>query len=88
MTTDSETMEQYLTFVWSRFLISVLVIGITADKNHIIFVSPVTRFTVATLILQNKPRFVGEKPRRDQKNPDLVENTCNYNTIRQVAAAF
>ena len=25
MTTDSETMEQYLTFVWSRFLISVLV---------------------------------------------------------------
>jgi len=25
MTIDSETMEQYLTFVWSRFLISVLV---------------------------------------------------------------
>jgi len=25
MTTDSETMEQYLTFVQSRFLISVLV---------------------------------------------------------------
>jgi len=25
MTTDSETMEQCLTFVWSRFLISVLV---------------------------------------------------------------
>jgi len=25
MTTDSETMEQYLTFVWGRFLISVLV---------------------------------------------------------------
>jgi len=25
MTTDSETMEQYLTFVWSRLLISVLV---------------------------------------------------------------
>ena len=25
MTTDSETTEQYLTFVWSRFLISVLV---------------------------------------------------------------
>jgi len=25
MTADSETMEQYLTFVWSRFLISVLV---------------------------------------------------------------
>ena len=25
MTTDSETMEQYLTFAWSRFLISVLV---------------------------------------------------------------
>ena len=25
MTTDSETMEQYPTFVWSRYLISVLV---------------------------------------------------------------
>ena len=25
MTTDSETTEQYLTFVWSRFFISVLV---------------------------------------------------------------
>ena len=25
MNTDSETTEQYLTFVWSRFLISVLV---------------------------------------------------------------
>ena len=25
MTTDFETMEQYLTFVWSRFLIAVLV---------------------------------------------------------------
>ena len=25
MTTDSETTEQYLTFVWSKFLISVLV---------------------------------------------------------------
>ena len=25
MTTDSETMEQYLYFVWTRFLISVLV---------------------------------------------------------------
>jgi len=25
MTTDSETTEQYLTFVWSRFLICVLV---------------------------------------------------------------
>ena len=25
MTTDSETMEQYLTFVWNRFLISVLI---------------------------------------------------------------
>ena len=25
MTTDSETTEQYLTFVWSRFLIYVLV---------------------------------------------------------------
>jgi len=25
MTTDSETTEQYITFVWSRFLISVLV---------------------------------------------------------------
>ena len=25
MTTDSETMEQYLNFVWTRFLISVLV---------------------------------------------------------------
>ena len=25
MTTDSETTEQYLTFVWSRFLISILV---------------------------------------------------------------
>jgi len=25
MTTDSETTEQYLTFVWSRFLIAVLV---------------------------------------------------------------
>ena len=25
MTTDSETTEQYLTFVWTRFLISVLV---------------------------------------------------------------
>jgi len=25
MTTDSETMEQYLTFIWSRFLIYVLV---------------------------------------------------------------
>ena len=53
MTTDSETMEQYLTFVRSRFLISVLVIGITADKNHIIFA-----FSVATVILQNKPRFL------------------------------
>ena len=29
MTTDSETMEQYLTFVWSRFLISVLVFVFT-----------------------------------------------------------
>jgi len=45
MTTDSETTEQYLTFVWNRFLISVLVIGITADKNHIIFASPSTRLT-------------------------------------------
>jgi len=45
MTTDSETMEQCLTFVWSRFLISVLVIGITADKNYIIFASPATRLT-------------------------------------------
>ena len=64
MTTDSETTEQYLTFVWSRFLISVLVIGITADNNHIIFPSPATRLTysVATVILQNKPRFLGEKP--------------------------
>jgi len=43
MTTNSETTEQYLTFVRSRFLISVLVIGITADKNHIIFASPATR---------------------------------------------
>jgi len=43
ITTDSETTEQYLTFVRSRFLISVLVIGITADKNHIIFESPATR---------------------------------------------
>jgi len=25
MTTDSETKEQYLTFIWNRFLISVLV---------------------------------------------------------------
>ena len=25
MTTDSETMEQYLNFMWTRFLISVLV---------------------------------------------------------------
>ena len=45
MTTDSETTKQYLTFVRSRFLISVLVIGITADKNHIIFASPATRLT-------------------------------------------
>ena len=45
MTTDSETTEQYRTFVRSRFLISVLVIGITADKNHIIFASPATRLT-------------------------------------------
>ena len=43
MTTDSETTEQYLTFVRSRFLISVLVIGITPDKNHIIFASTATR---------------------------------------------
>jgi len=43
MTTDSETTEQYLTFVRSRLLISVLVIRITADKNHIIFASPATR---------------------------------------------
>ena len=43
MTTDSETTEKYLTFVRSRFLIYVLVIGITADKNHIIFASPATR---------------------------------------------
>ena len=34
MTTDSETTEQYLTFVRSKFLICVLVIGITADKNQ------------------------------------------------------
>ena len=45
MTTDSETTEQYLTFVRSRFFISVLVIGITADKTRIIFVSPATRLT-------------------------------------------
>ena len=45
MTIDSETTEQYLTFVRSRFLISILVIGITADKNHIIFASPATRLT-------------------------------------------
>ena len=32
MTTDSETTEQYLTFVRSRFFISVLVIEITADN--------------------------------------------------------
>jgi len=71
MTTDSETTEQYLTFVRSRFFISVLVIVITADKNHIIFASPATRlasrtqFTVATVILQNKPRNPDEtkKPR-------------------------
>ena len=43
MTTDSETTEQYLTFVWSRFLIYVIVIGITADKNHTIFASLATR---------------------------------------------
>ena len=76
MTTDSETTEQYLTSVWSRFLISVLVIGITADKNHIIFASPATRlttqFTIATVILQNKPRFLNpdetKKPRSSGKN--------------------
>ena len=45
LSTDSETTEQYLTFVWSRFFISVLVIGITADKNHIIFASPATCLT-------------------------------------------
>jgi len=43
MATDSETTEQYLTFVRSIFLISVLVIGITVDKNHIIFASQATR---------------------------------------------
>jgi len=79
MTTDSETTEQYLTFLRNRFLISVLVIGITADKNHIIFASPATRLTysVATVILQNIPRFLGEKPRNpdETKNPDLVEKT-------------
>ena len=64
MTTDSETMEQYLTFVRSRFLIYVLIIGITADKNHIIFASP-----AATVILQNKRRFLREKPR----NPDKTK---------------
>jgi len=85
MTTDSETTEQYLTFVRSRFLISVLVIRITADKNHIIFASPATRLTylvqVATVILQNKHRFLGEKsrnpdetkkPRSSGKNPAVV----------------
>ena len=44
MATDSEATEQYLTSVWSRFLISVY-IGITADKNHIIFVSPAKHLT-------------------------------------------
>jgi len=70
MTTDSETTLQYLTFVRSRFLISVLVIGITAVKitsySHRRRHASRTQFTVATVILQNKPRFVGEKLR----NPD------------------
>ena len=33
MTTDSETTEQYLTFVWSRFLVSVLVF-VSRDFEH------------------------------------------------------
>jgi len=45
MTTDSETTEQYLTFCTEQIFDSVLVIGITEDKNHIIFASPATRRT-------------------------------------------
>jgi len=76
MTTDSETTEQYLTFVQSRFLISVLVIGnllwikiisYSRRRRH----ASRTQFTVATVILQNKPRFVREKPR----NPDETKKT-------------
>ena len=53
MTTDSETTEQYLTFVWSRFLIYVLVIGITADENHTIFASPATCLVQCCLEMVN-----------------------------------
>jgi len=37
MTTDFETTEQYLTFVWSRFLISVLVFVLRDFELGIIF---------------------------------------------------
>ena len=67
MTTDSETMEQYLTFVQSRFLISVLVIGITADKNHIIFALPATCLTYSVHCCHCD---FAKKPDLLQKNPE------------------
>ena len=74
MTTDSETTEQYLTFVRSRFLISVLVFGITADKNHIRVAGDTPHVLSSLLPLWfkkiNPDLFAKtQKPRRDQKKP-------------------
>jgi len=53
MTTDSETMEQYLNFVWTRFLISVLFFvsrdyELGTEKNMEIEVSAFGNFSTDT----------------------------------------
>jgi len=49
MTTDSETMEHYLNFVWTRFFISVLVFvstnleGSQTSEESLIFVNAISQ---------------------------------------------
>ena len=57
MTTDSETMEQYLNFVWTRFLISVLVfVSRLSDKlGRVSDFRGVDRQSRTGLIFSNMP---------------------------------
>jgi len=48
MTTDSETTEQYLTFVWSRFLIPVLVFVSRDFELGRVSVQSANAFAIAT----------------------------------------
>ena len=57
MTTDSETMEQYLTFVQSRFLISVLVFVSRDFELGRVSVQFVNAFAIAITFARWRPTF-------------------------------